>query len=382
MLRVQQVEGRRGTSRFIDVPWRVLDRRAWPQWVPPLRAQVADLLDDRRHPFYERAARALFVADRGGRPVGRIAAIENRAHNDFHGDRTGFFGFFECVDDQEVADALLESAAGWLEARGLEAIRGPMSPSTNYDCGTLVDGFDAPPTFLTTWNPPYYPVLLERAGLGCVQELLSYWIDVTEHRPPVPDRLRALADRARARSGITFREVDLGHFHEEAERIWKVYSSAWSENWGFVPVTHREFRHLARDLRHLLVPQFVLIAEAAGEVVGFILVVPDYNEVLARIGNGRLLPTGLFRILRARSRLRRGRVMVLGIRPEFRGGSILPLFFDELIRRGNAYGAIGTDASWILAGNKGMRAPLEAIQAPVTRRWRIYERPLAPGARP
>jgi GNAT superfamily N-acetyltransferase len=369
-------------ARFIDVPWRILDRRANPQWVPPLRAQVADLLDDRRNPFYHNAARALFVAEDDGRPVGRIAAIENRAHNAFHEDRVGFFGFYESIDDADVATALLDVAAEWLGARGLDALRGPMSPSTNYDCGMLVDGFDQRCTFLTTWNPPYYPALMERAGMEGVQDLVAYFIRLDEGRPPLPDRFTRLVARGRRTAGITFRSADLKHFWSEVERLWSVYGSAWEENWGFVPVTHDEFRHLAKDLRHLLVEEFLIVAEAEGEPVGFLLVVPDYNEVLRKIGNGRLFPTGLFRLLRAKRRIRVGRVMAFGIRPGYRGGSILPLFFDELVRRGTAYGGVGTDASWILADNKLMRAPLDAIQAEVTRTWRIWERPIPQGDRP
>lgn len=382
MVRILPAEGRRGLARFIDVPWRILDRREHPQWPPPLRAQVADLLDDRRHPFYRSAARALFLAESDGRPVGRIAAIENRAHNAFHDDRVGFFGFYESVDDAEVAGALLGAASTWLGERGLDALRGPMSPSTNYDCGMLVDGFDARCTFLTTWNPPYYPALMERCGMRGVQDLVSYFIRADEDRPPLSDRFHRLVDRSRRRSGITFRNADLNHFHDEVERLWAVYSSAWEDNWGFVPVTHEEFRHMAKDLRHLLVAEFVIVAEVDGAAVGFILVVPDYNEVLQRIGNGRLFPTGLFRLLFARRHLRVGRIMAFGIRPEYRGATILPIFFDELIRRGAAYGGVGADASWILADNTLMRAPLEELQAELTRTWRIWERPIPGSDRP
>jgi hypothetical protein len=366
-------------ARFIDVPWHVLDRREHPQWVPPLRTQVARLLDDRRNPFYRNASRALFLAEADGRPVGRIAAIENRAHNEFHDDRVGFFGFYESIDDDEVTAALLDAASAWLDVRGLEAVRGPMSPSTNYDCGMLVDGFDARCTFLTTWNPPYYPALMERAGMMGAQDLVAYFIRLDAERPSLPERFVRLVERSRRHTGITFRKADLTHFWDEVERLWSVYGSAWAGNWGFVPVTHEEFRHMAGDLRHLLVDDFVIVAEVDGEAVGFILLVPDYNEVLQKIGDGRLLPTGIFRLLLAKRRLRVGRIMAAGIRPEFRGRSILPLFFDELMRRGAAYGGVGTDASWILADNTLMRAPLDEIQAEVTRTWRIWERPIPQG---
>ncbi len=324
MVRILPAEGRRARARFIDVPWRILDRDAYPRWVPPLRSQVADLLDERRNPFYRVAARALFLAEVDGRPVGRIAAIENRAHNEFHHDRVGFFGFYESIDDAQVAGALLDAACGWLGARGLDAVRGPMSPSTNYDCGMLVDGFDARCTFLTTWNPPYYPTLMETAGMTGVQDMVAYFIRADGDRPPLSERFLRLVERSRRKTGITFRNADLAHFQDEVERLWSVYGSAWEHNWGFVPVTHEEFRHMAKDLRHLLVEEFVIVAEVDGEAVGFILVVPDYNEVLRRIGNGRLFPTGIFRLLMAKRHLRVGRIMAFGIRPEYRGGASSP----------------------------------------------------------
>ncbi len=321
------------------------------------------------------------MAEVDGRPVGRIAAIENRAHNDFHDDRVGFFGFYESIDEPEVTGALLDAAAAWLGARGLDTVRGPMSPSTNYDCGMLADGFDARCTFLTTWNPPYYPSLMERSGMTGVQDLVAYFIRLDKERPPLSRRFVRLVERSRKQTGITFRSADLKHFWSEVERLWSVYGSAWEDNWGFVPVTREEFRHMAKDLRHLLVDDFMIVAEVDGDAVGFILVVPDYNEVLQEIGNGRLFPTGIFRLLFAKRRLRVGRIMAAGIRPAYRGASILPLFFDELVRRGAAYGGVGADASWILADNKLMRAPLDEIEAEVTRTWRIWERPIPQGDR-
>lgn len=371
-----RVDGRRGLARFVDVPWHVYDPGAHPQWVPPLRSQVKELLDDRGNPFYRTASRALFVAEREGRPVGRIAAIENRAHNDFHNDRVGFFGFFECVEDQAVADALLKEASGWLKERGLTAMRGPVNPSTNYDCGVLVRGYRWQPSFLTTWNPRYYPVLMEGAGMAGVKDLVSYFIPVDEERAPLPESVKRQAQRARARSDVTFRDLDLRHFWDEVDRFWSVYASAWENNWGFVPVTRDEFTHLAKDLRHLVVKDFVFVAESKGETVGFLLVVPDYNYVLKRVANGRLLPTGIFKLLLGKKRLKIGRVMAVGIKPEYRKRSVLALFLDELLQRARAYDAVGADASWILEDNIQMRTPIEALGGKVTRRWRIYERPV------
>lgn len=375
-LRVVPVDGRRGIARFVDVPWHIYDPELHPQWVPPLRAQVTELLDVEKSPFYRNADRALFVALDGRRVLGRIAAIENRAHNDFHADRVGFFGFYESVDDPEVAGALLDRASAWLGSRGLEAMRGPMSPSTNYDCGMLVRGYRWQPSFLTTWNPRYYPALMDLTGMRVVKDLVSYFIPADDERAPLPVRVKRQAERAREQGTINFRDLDLKHFDEEVERVWQVYSGSWDRNWGFVPVTREEFDFMAKDLRHLVVKEFVFLAEAAGRTVGVLLVVPDYNFVLKRIGNGRLFPIGIFKLLLGKRRLKVGRVMLAGILPEYRGSTVLALFFDELKRRAKAYDAVGTDASWVLEDNMQMRGPIEAVGGKVTRRWRIYERPV------
>lgn len=339
---------------------------------------IRDQLDTKGNPFYHAAERQLFIARRNGRVVGRIAAIENRAHNDFHGDRVGFFGFFECTNDPDAAVALFQAAADWLTSRALTAMRGPVNPSTNYECGLLVGGFDEHPVFLTPWNPPYYETLVARAGFTVAKDLVGYWLPYGEPGYRVPERLSAMADRAAARAQMQFRDLDPGKFWDEVELCWQIYNSAWERNWGFVPMTREEFLHMARSLRQLLVPQFAFLAEVRGEPAGFMLAAPDYNQVFRRIRSGRLLPFGFLKVLRSRTRIRTGRILALGIRDNFRSGSILPLFMHEATRRAIAYGSPGAEASWILEDNQAMRQPLEAVGGRVYRRWRIYERPLAP----
>ena len=334
---------------------------------------VRDVLDTKANPFYRRASRRLFIARRNGRIVGRIGAVENAAHNAFHDDRIGFFGFFESVDDPEVAAALLTSASTWLRGRGLSTMRGPMNPSTNHECGVLIKGFDEHPMFLTPWNPPYYDALLQDAGLTAAKDLLGYWLPYGESGYELPPRLDALARRAAAKANLIFRDLRPRHFWEEVERCWEIYNSAWERNWGFVPMSRDEFLHMARSLKPLLVPQFAFLAEVNGQPAGFMLCAPDFNAVFKTIRDGRLLPFGLFKILRARSRIRTGRILALGIKEEFRTGSVLPVFMHEATRRAIAYGSPGAEASWILEDNHAMRQPLEALGGRVYRRWRVYE---------
>jgi GNAT superfamily N-acetyltransferase len=370
------VSSRSQVRRFVDVPWHISDLTADPKWVPPLRVAVLDALDEKKNPFYRKATRQLFIARRDGKPVGRIAAIENRAHNEFHHDRVGFFGFFESIDDAEVGRRLLDAAADWLRSRKLTAMRGPMSPSTNHECGLLVDGFDEHPVFMTTWNPPYYGSLIERARFVPVKDLLGHLLDAEDSSFKFPERFATHAQHARESGLVTIRNIDLKRFDQAIELCWDVYNAAWERNWGFVPMTHDEFAHMGREMKPLLVPELAFTAEVAGKPAGFMLVLPDFNLVIKRIPNGRLLPTGLIKLLLGKRRIRSGRVMALGVKREYRRTDVFALLVDELYRRGTAYGMTRAEASWVLEDNELMNRPMRAMGARQYRRWRIYERPL------
>jgi len=365
---------RRDLRRFVDLPWRLFDRKRFPQWVPPLRATVYDALDRSGNPFYVDADRELFLAWRDGKLVGRIAAIENRAHNRFHDDRVGFWGFFECADDQAVADALFDAAARWLGARGLEVMRGPMNPSTNYECGLLTDGFEHRPSFMTTWNPPYYETLCDRAQLRKAKDLVAYFIPMGDRAWSLPPAFERLADRALAKSRVEFRDLDLRRFEQELEVCWEVYNAAWERNWGFVPMSKAEFVHTARDMKPLLNPRYAFAADVDGKTVAFMLAVPDYSGVLQRIGNGRLFPTGALRLVLGKRGIHDWRVMALGLRRDFRARGILPLFAWEAFRRGREAGEQGAEASWILEDNEPMNRAMVAMGTRIYRRWRVYDR--------
>lgn len=376
-IQISPVRSRRDLARFIDVSWQLFDRQRFPAWVPPLRLTVKDALDTKKNPFYENADRELFIATRDGKTVGRIAAIENRAHNRFHEDRVGFFGFFECIDDQAVADALFTAAESWLRARGLDTMRGPMNPSTNQECGLLVEGFDVHPVFMTNWNPEYFLPLMDRAGFTKAKDLLAYWASMTgPDRTMLPPRIEALAKRAISESGVTFRDIDLSRFREEVDLLWDVYNAAWEKNWGFVPMSRAEFVHTAKDLKPLVDPRLAFIAQVGDKPVGVMVNILDYAHAQIAIGNGRLFPFGFLKLLAAKRTLKSGRMMVLGIKAEHRTRSILPLFIYELFRRAEAMNATGGEASWILEDNLQMNRALESVGARVYRKWRIYDRPI------
>ncbi len=377
-LQVMRADDSVALARFIDVPWHV-HQGAGRRWVPPLRVLVRKTLDRGRDPFWRSAERALFIALRDGRPVGRIAAIENRSHNAHHGDRVGFFGFFESVEDPDIASALLAEAESWLAERGLTAMRGPMNPSINHECGLLVEGFDAHPVFMTPWSPPYYARLLEERGLVKERDLLGFWIPTDPaHFELTPTIVRA-AERARTRLGrLTFQSLDAPGLLRNAELCRQIFNDAWRENWAFVPIREEEFAYLARELRPLLAAQLSFLAEVNGEPAGFLVVIRDLNRILARVPSGRLFPTGLLKLLMGVRRIRHGRIVLLGIRERYRGQHIFPLFVQELLRRARhpSVAGIGAEASWVLEDNEGLIGPLAAMGAAPYRRWRIYKKDL------
>jgi GNAT superfamily N-acetyltransferase len=375
-LAIVPVRSKREFKEFIALPWRIYSPAKHPHWVPPLRLMVQDALDTKKNPFYQRASRELWLALRDGEPVGRIAAIENPMHNEFHHDRVGFFGFFESVDDQAVASALFETAAGWLRERGLDAMRGPMSPSTNQECGLLVGGYDEHPMFLTPWNPPYYEPLITGAGLAPVKDLLGYMVKIDAPEFRLSPKYDEHSKRALERGKVVFRSLDLDNFDSEVSTWFDIYNSAWESNWGFVPMSREEFVHMAKELKPLLDTRYALVAEVDGKPAGMLLMLLDYNLIFKRIPTGKLLPTGLFKLLFGKKKLHTGRTILLGVKKEHRTRSIYQLLLREIIRRGYDTGLLEAEASWILEDNLLMNRPLLAMGAKAYRRWRIYERPL------
>jgi GNAT superfamily N-acetyltransferase len=366
---------RKLTQQFVDLVWDLYDQKRYPQWVPPLRMAVHEALDTVKNPFYKRADIQLFLAEKNGKTVGRIAAIDNRAYNEFHQDHTGFYGFFECVDDAAVASALFNAAQEWLKKRGKDKMVGPMNPSTNHECGLLVRGQSQHPTLMTTWNPAYYVGLHESLGFTQAKDLVAYWLP-TEKISELPPRLEKYVEKIRAESRITFRDFDTKNFEREVGICFDIYNSAWEKNWGFFPMSREEFFFAAKDMKLALDPNFAFVAEVDGKPAGFMLALPDMNHIFKRIPNGKLFPTGLFKLLFGRKLLRTVRIITLGVKPEFRGSGIFALFTYEAFQRGKKKKLVGGEASWILEDNEAMNKPWRDLGAPLYRRWRIYERAL------
>jgi GNAT superfamily N-acetyltransferase len=374
-LRVRTARERRDLNRFVDLPYRIHARD--PLWVPPLRRDVDLLLSRTKNPFFEHAEAEYFIAERGDAVVGRIAAISNRLHNETHDDRVGFFGFFECIDDQDVADALLAAAGEWCRVQGHDVLRGPASFSVNDECGLLVDGFDTPPTLMMPHNPRYYIRLLERAGLTKAKDLLVYQGGSEDHYVPVPERLTRATELIRQRQGIVIRPLNMKDFEGEVERIKELYNSAWEKNWGFVPMTEHEIDHLAEQFKPVVIPELVPMAEKDGKLIGFGIALPDLNVVFRKNRSGRLFPMilRLLWMLKTR-RIRRARILLLGVVPAFQGKGIDAVLYHWIWTRSGERKIYWGEAGWILEDNPAMNAGLEKMTFRVYKTYRLYDRPL------
>ena len=368
-LEVAPVAGGRDLRAFIAFPYRLF--RGDPLWVPPLRRDVRTRLTPSKSPFFDHADAKHFMARRNGRVVGRISAVENRLHNEFHGDRVGFFGFFDAEDDPEAAAALFDAASAWLEPRGLEVMRGPASLSTNDEAGLLVDGYETPPVIMMPHNPPYYARLVEGAGFTKAMDLLAYEGTGTS----LPERLVRATRITAERYGVSVRKLDIKRFTAEVELVKGLYNQAWDRNWGFVPMTDREIEHLAKEFRPVVVPDLVLFAEREGQPIGFVLALPDLNVALKANPSGRLFP-GIVKMLWAARKNNRIRVLLLGAVPEWRGRGIDALLYAEVWRRGNALGYDWAEAGWILEDNAAMRNGLLRMGFRLYKTYRLYDRPV------
>ncbi|MBI1806719.1 MAG: GNAT family N-acetyltransferase [Ignavibacteria bacterium] len=327
------------------------------------------LMDKQKNPFYRHAEAEFFLARRNGEIVGRIGAIINHNHNKEHRENVGFFGFFECINDQVVADALFREAREWLKIRGVTAMRGPASPSVNDEYGLLVEGFDKPPVVLMPYNLPYYPTLVERAGLTKVKDLYAYHVSKDK---VFTDRLMRVTELVRQREGLTFRSLNMKDFNSEVALIKSIYNRAWQYNWGAVPMTDEEFDAMAKDLKPVVVPELVIIAEYKGEPIGFALSLPDLNIALKYNAKGYLLP-GLLRLFWHKKKINWARIIVLGVIPERQKTGAAGVLFYETAKRCVEKGYTEGEASWVLEDNVMMNRSAELLNAERTKTYRIYE---------
>jgi GNAT superfamily N-acetyltransferase len=378
---IESVQTEADQHAFMRLPWRVYDGD--PYWVPPFFSEMMALMDEEHHPFYEHAEVAFFLARRGEEVVGRIAAFTNHRHNEFQGENIGFFGFFEVLDDPEAAQALLDRAETWVRDRGHEAIRGPAQFSTNEECGLLVDGFGDLPRIFMTYNPPRYIDLIENAGFEKAMDLWAWAVrtDIFESGKKFPKKLVRVVKKVEKRGKINIRTMRMGDFDAELEMVKQLYNTCWAKNWGFVPLTDAEIDKLGKELRPLLDPDLVLVAEIDGQPVGFSLTLWDLNQPLHAAYPHPDEPELWTKIKfawqwKVRSRTNWVRVFTLGVLPEHRGRGIDALFYYytavEALRKGIEF----AEMSWILENNDMMNRGIELMGAEVYKTYRFYEKKL------
>lgn len=372
---VTPVRSRRDRWSFVELPWSLY--RNDPNWIPPLRNHVRELAGFKHHPFHEVAEVETFLARRGKRVVGRVAAILNHAHNKQHNERIGFFGFFESIDDQKVATALLDAVTNWLGERDITHIRGPANPSVNYEIGLLVDGFEHPPTFMMTYNPAYYERLITTYGYEKSQDLLAF-LGVLDQLPEVQAKYSEMAEMALERTGATIRAIDRGNLFKEVEGFLELYNLSFVQMWGFVPMSPGEVQHTAAALRHLLIPELSLIAEVDGKQVGCIFALPDFNPVIKKI-DGRLYPTGFLRLIRAKRRIKRVRVLSINVVPEYQRWGLGLSLMNALVPKSLENGLEEAEFSWVAESNTMARQGLKKGGATLEKTYRMFDKIVTPG---
>jgi hypothetical protein len=374
-IEVREVATRRDLETFVRFPWQINQQD--PNWAPPLFLDIKSFLNRRKHPFYGHGAAAQFVAYRGGQPVGRILVSDDPNYNQQHGTNLGCFGMFEAIDNDQVAQKLVNTAGDWLRRRGRTEILGPIDYSTNYPCGLLVEGFDTPQRVMMNHNPPYYARLLEACGLAKAKDLYAWWFDDSN------DMLQKWAKRAErfaARGGVTVRPISHKNFDAEVANLQESYNRGWEKNWGFVKMTDAEFQHMALELKKYAQPELVLVAEVDGEPAGLCITLPDFNEATRPL-NGRLttfgVPIGLARLLYNVRRIKTARMAVLGVVEKFRRRGVVELFILQSLAAGIALGYTGAELSWTLEDNDLINRTIEKVGGRRYKTYRLYQAAIA-----
>ena len=367
---INRVERRSDLTHFINYPYFRNARD--PHWIPPLRMAERERLSPKHNPFFQHADIEMFLARRNGEIVGRIAAIDDRLHNETHHDNVAMFGFFE-ADDEDAARALLTHVETWAHAKGRAAVRGPLNPSLNESGGLLISGFDTDPMLMMPRNPREYAAFIESAGYEKVKDFYAW---IYEMSRDVPQLFLRLADKVQREFGISVRLFDLKEFANETKRLREIYCGAWENNWGFVAPTDAEFKRIATEMKPIFDTRCAILAEAKGKPIACAVAIPDVNQAL-RGTDGRLFPLGLIRLLGRKWIIDQIRLLLLGVLPEYRTVGIFPLLICELhkvVRATTTYKRV--EFSWVLEDNHAINQTVERMGAQHYQTYRIYQKAL------
>jgi hypothetical protein len=374
-LHVEQITDKKGLREFVDFPFKLY--RGDPNWVPPFIEERRNFLNPRKNPFFEHARCQLFLARVNGELAGTVGAVIDDNHNRVHSERMGAFGFFESIDNQAIADALLQAAEEWGRAREMTIMRGPLNFSTIHECGLLIEGFDQPPMVMMPYNPRYYPKLIEDRGYRKAMDLFAYVGDLSERWQGAPPKVFRAAHKAAQREGIHVRTINIRNFAREVQLIKDVYNRVFTRQWGFLPMTEREFDHLAKRLKAVVDPHLILVAETEdGTPIGVSIALPDLHQALTWSGAGHMLPFGLLKFFWYRRKISQVRLILMGVVEEYRGCGIDAIFYVETARAALKCGYKRIEGSWILENNTMMNRISKRLGMECYKTYRIYERSL------
>jgi ribosomal protein S18 acetylase RimI-like enzyme len=367
-IEVVDLKDKRSRARFIDMA--PLFYAGDPNFIAPLRFERMRFLDPAHSPAFETLEVQPMLAHYNGKVAGRITAHIDRAYNEQHGSKTGWFGFFECINDRKVAHAMLDAAASWLKARGQTEIIGPLSFTTNHPAGLLVENFDRPPFVEMTYNPRYYEELLTSFGFAKAKDLLCWWIDVERSfESEKVQRVARIAEKIKKREGVTLRGANMADFANEVERIFQIYNSAWEKNWGFVKVSKKELTSIVNDLKQIVLPELVLFVEVESKPVAFACTLPNINQLMPK--NGRLFPFGWYKLVFGKKSVNQGRLFTLGVIPEYRKRGLESMLFVETVTRCQEIGIKVGEIGWTLEDNDLVNRAIDTMEGRLDRRYRL-----------
>lgn len=372
MISIVEVNSKKRMKQFISFPHQL--HKNDTTYVPLPNLLQRGMLGKKSNPFFQHGDACYFLAvNEHHKTLGRIAAIYNKVHLDIYNDGTGFFGYFDCINDQQVAGLLLEKAAAWLGEKGLKKIAGPENLTTNDSAGVLTKGFTDSPCFLMPYNFPYYKELLEKSGYSKLLSLFSYKTEPATLPGNMFQKSAALKERLQ-KKGISIRFLDLNNFNREMIALRKVYNDVNKDNWGFLPLDEASFHQMAADLRKLVDKESVLLAEKEGKLIGFIVTVPDFNQVFKKISNGNLLPFGWWHLLRGRKKITRIRVMIMGVLPQWRGLGIDWCLYAGVAEYVKNNGLDYGEACYVMENNTAMNKMMKALGADVVKEYQLFEK--------
>lgn len=370
---VKPVETSREQKLFLELPWEIY--RDDPNWIPPLRQNQKELTGCVPHPFFKENKAQRFMALRDGKAVGRIVAIVNQGHIQRYKEQRGFWGFFECEDNQETATALFDAAKAWLKAQGMASMRGPANPSMNYECGLLLEGFDSPPFFMMTFNRPYYPALIEGCGQAKTQDMYAFWGELGM-LDGLDDKVRFVFRECQTRFNLTTRQLNWWQLKKEVRMYLDIYNQSLIGTWGFVPMSPAEADHMAASLRFLLAPEMTTIAEVDGKPIGAVFGLLDYNPRIKQI-DGKLFPFGWMKLLWNRKAIKNIRLIATNVIPEYQRWGVGIVLLGKLVPQVRSWGVKEAEFSWVLESNHLSYKTLKRGGAKLTKTYRMYDGDIA-----